>query len=707
MTNPFGYIGIDFGTSNSHFAYCNDASKPTPEAVGVGKSGSMPTCVLWQKPAEEEKQILSYGLIAQNEWVGLDTEERSRVRFAFGFKPDLVHSERARRDAWAFLLQGFGDLSQAGLPRPIGPTDYSVVIGVPAEIGKQHRALTADIAAKAGFGQVECVEEPLGALAFHLHKGDLCPAEAREGVMVIDFGGGTFDVAVIDSHDEVKEPWGDPTLGGRLFDDLFLQWVLDQNPGLQICEQEALVVWQKECRARKEEFSTHWATALKQQRPLGNLKLPIEVGDRKVWLRNPTVEEFEQRARNYRLSQVVRKYLRGLDHPPCGLVLEQPIDLFERIRQVLSRGQSPGQLQGRFTRVILTGGSCWWPFMLPLVTEVLGVKKEQILMSQNPEATIGAGLSLYYVLKRRNDERTKQISGRKPQAKTDLKEAVSARLDRYAEEVAGAVLNVIMPRVEKPYWDWYNNGGSLNQVEARVRELCKGFEKNEAEGIVTKYWVPLNTDLVRLMRGHLAKFLTENEVPKDASAYIPESVTSIEGLQTGAGTTGGRIVTDVGDLASIVAVITTIALLVLAAVKVKVIGAVVLAAMHNPPLAAALGIAAFIAAGLAGQSVKETVENAIKSHEFNWGTRKLLKLALWKSTFRKKLAEGRAEAKVRLRDAIRKSTRQVDPAAAAKLPKDQPPKKPIEPQTLEAFDHIIDVVIQDLGVLEQIRPAMG
>ena len=699
--NPFGYIGIDFGTSNSHFAYCNYAGKPTPEAVRVGEKGSMPTCVLWQKPAEEEKHILSYGLIAQNEWVGLDTEERSLVRFAFGFKPDLVHSDRARRDAWAFLLRGFADLSQAGLPRPIGPGDYSVVIGVPAEIGKQHRELTAEIAAEAGFGKVECVEEPRGALAFHLQKGDVSPAEARQGVMVIDFGGGTFDVALVNTglQEPLRDQWGDATLGGRLFDDLFLQWVLDQNPGLQVSEQETLVVWQMECRGQKEKFSTHWATALKQQKPLGDFKLPIQVSDRKVWLRNPTVEEFERRARSYRPSQVVRKYLRGLDTPPSGLVLDHAIDLFERIRQVLSRGQLPGQLQGKFARVILTGGSCWWPFMKPLVAEVIGVNEEQIMMSQNPEATIGEGLALYYVLKLHNDSRRVQINSHKPQAKIDFEKAVAARLDRYADEVSGAILNVLMTRVEKAYWDWYNNGGSLNQVEARVRAICKDFEKNEAEGIVKRYLVALNADLVRLMRDHLARFLVENEVPKDATYYIPESATSIEDLQTGAGGTGGRIVSDVGDMAAVAAMITTIALLILAAVKVKVIGAVFLATWHNPPLAVALGVAAYIG----GQVVKGIVEDMIKSHEFNFATRRLLYVALWESTFRNKLAEGRADAGVKVRDAIRKSTREIDEKPAAKLTTGQGPKKPLELQTLETFDHIIDVVIQDLGVLEQIR----
>jgi hypothetical protein len=396
--------------------------------------------------------------------------------------------------------------------------------------------------------------------------------------------------------------------------------------------------------------------------------------------------------------------LRGLDRIPNGLVFTQPIDLFERIRQVLGRGQASTKSKGNFNRVILTGGSCWWPFMVPLVTEVLGVTESQILMSQNPEATIGEGLALYHVLKLQNDTRREHINGHKPQAKIDFEKAVAARLDRYADEVSTALVDVLMPCVEKAYWDWYNNGGSLNQVEEQVRTICKEFEKNEAQATVKRYWVPLNADLVRLMRDHLAKFLTENEIPKSASNYIPKSVTSIDELQPGSEGTGGRIVTEVGDMAAAVTAITTLALLILAAVKVKVVGAVFLAAVHNTLLAAGLGLAALIASYRAGQQVKEVIENAIKSHEFNVVTRRLLYVALRKKSFRTKLSKGRDKAKQQLCDAIRNSTREIDEESASNLPKSQTPKKPIEQHTLETFDHIIDVVIKDLGVLEQFRP---
>ena len=78
----------------------------------------------------------------------------------------------------------------------------------------------SSIAKKAGLGRMKCMEEPKGALAWCLREDRISEDEARQGVVVVDFGGGTLDMALVDENG-VREPWGDPIVGGRLFDDLF------------------------------------------------------------------------------------------------------------------------------------------------------------------------------------------------------------------------------------------------------------------------------------------------------------------------------------------------------------------------------------------------------------------------------------------------------------------------------------------------------
>lgn len=703
MSAPFGFIGIDFGTSNSHFAHCiSDSDPPVPETIRLGDKDSQTTCVLWKKPkqqtVEDPSLIADYGTMALYTWQENLMDGKTNGHFSFGFKPDLRYSEQARLDAWAFLHKAREEIRQAGLSRPINANDgYQVVVGVPAEIGEEHRNLTADIAKRAGFGDVCLVEEPLGALAYHLQKKEITPTEARAGVIVVDFGGGTLDIALVNAKG-LREPWGDPTLGGRLFDDLFFQWVAEQNPGLedQLEDGERLAVWQNDCRRLKEDFSARWR---RRGDELNDFKGSIRVGGTDRFLRNASVEAFEKRARQYRPSLMLRRYMCGLDRLPAGLVMDTPIDLYDRIRLTLTnRGQLSG-LRGQFSKVILTGGSCNWPFMRRMVADVFGVDANRdIIMSQNPETTIGSGLALYNVLRLRNEARRETIARHKPKAKNDFETALSVRLERYTADLSKAILDVLMPKINQVYENWYEKGGALNRVESRVQQICKDFERNEAETVVKRYWLQLNTDIVRLMRDHLVKFLNENEIAVPPEYYIPIEVKSIGELAGGAAGHGNRIVTDVGGLAGMAAfvgVFAMIGLLILAALKVKVIAAIVFASIGFPPLAIALGIAALVAAAAAGEQVQQVVEDTIKAHEFAGTT--LWMLQSWvigKDKLQTKLAEGRLEADGRLREAIRNSMMEPNQGSNA---------TPIRQQSVETFDRIIDTVIQDLGVLEQIR----
>jgi molecular chaperone DnaK (HSP70) len=104
-------------------------------------------------------------------------------------------------------------------------------VGVPSEAHGPFQTRVSQIAKEAGYGEVRLLDEPKGALLHHLWHKDFSPEEARAGILVIDFGGGTCDFAFLQSL-QVSHSWGDMELGGRLFDDLFFQWLLEQNPGV-------------------------------------------------------------------------------------------------------------------------------------------------------------------------------------------------------------------------------------------------------------------------------------------------------------------------------------------------------------------------------------------------------------------------------------------------------------------------------------------
>ena len=130
----------------------------------------------------QDSDIVTFGTEAFQEWSNRDPEERKNFRFAAGFRPDIVVSERARIDARGFLRKAFLTIRDKGVLRAIGRDQgMPVVVGVPAEIGPEQRRATAQVAEKAGFGAVTCIEEPLGALAYHLANNDITAAEAPGG----------------------------------------------------------------------------------------------------------------------------------------------------------------------------------------------------------------------------------------------------------------------------------------------------------------------------------------------------------------------------------------------------------------------------------------------------------------------------------------------------------------------------------------------
>ncbi len=288
---PHGYVGIDFGTSNSHFAYCNTDGALAAEPICLdGNEKSVHTCVLWKEPGLDDSDVVTFGSEAVQEWSNREPAERKGFRFAAGFKPDIVVSDRARLDARGFLRKAYLTIREKGVLRAIGRDEgMPVVVGVPAEIGPEHRRITAQLAEEAGFGPVTCIEEPLGALAYHLANNDVSAAEAHRGVVVVNFGGGTLDVALMDQHG-LRDPWGDPTLGGRLFDDLFFQWLLDQNPGKEIDPGDVMFVWQLICRQMKEEFSQRWA----KMGPTQDFRKRLLIGDSHWQFRDASVERIPQ-----------------------------------------------------------------------------------------------------------------------------------------------------------------------------------------------------------------------------------------------------------------------------------------------------------------------------------------------------------------------------------------------------------------------------
>ena len=119
----------------------------------------------------------------------------------------------------AFILQKLKKSAEAYLGRPVD----EAVITVPAYFNDSQRQATKDAGRIAGLNVLRIVNEPTAsALAYGLDK------EKNEKIAVYDFGGGTFDISILEVADNVVEVLstnGDTHLGGDDIDQKVMEWL--------------------------------------------------------------------------------------------------------------------------------------------------------------------------------------------------------------------------------------------------------------------------------------------------------------------------------------------------------------------------------------------------------------------------------------------------------------------------------------------------
>jgi hypothetical protein len=480
-----GVLSIDFGTTNSYFCKCpSDQIAPVGVDFGTGRDG-LPTAILYRQDKEPlvgDQALHEYGEAA--------AQERERYCLRTQFKPDIAVSSEAAKTAVDFLNAVIVQARRQHIA--LDPTALNVIFGVPSESEDKFRAKLSEIAQTAGYGAVRLVDEPKGALLYHLWHRDFSPEEAQHGILVVDFGGGTCDFAFLRSL-RVCHSWGDMELGGRLFDDLFFQWFLEQNPkALAEMEEEGDVYYVHSylCREVKEFFS------LTMARDRGET-LNKSVG-RYGSLRGMDWAGFMKRAAVYRPSLTLVGHLRDLG-VECRSITQadKPVDLVAWFRQSLTGVLTESAITGSdISRVVLAGGSSQWPFVSDVVTETLGIDPARLMRSDRPYAVIAQGLAILPALQKQFDRTREKLRHDLPDfCRTKVRPLVERVTDRYIGEVATDVTNELFDRlIRSVLEDFRKNGGSVNSLrdsiaanvrtdEARLKEIIEGRMRTLSLGL--------------------------------------------------------------------------------------------------------------------------------------------------------------------------------------------------------------------------------
>lgn len=223
-------LGIDLGTTHSAVGVVDsgfpilladaDGRRITPSAVWIGMDGAVEigAAALRRRSLEPERVVTSIKRLIGRRMDELDDDFPLAVTPGPGGLPQVL--ARSPEQISAEILKELKRIAEWRMERPVG----KAVITVPAYFNDAQRAATKRAGELAGLEVVRILNEPTAAaLAYGLDKlGD----HAR--VAVYDFGGGTFDLSILEMQDgvfQVLATHGDTRLGGDDLDAVIVRQV--------------------------------------------------------------------------------------------------------------------------------------------------------------------------------------------------------------------------------------------------------------------------------------------------------------------------------------------------------------------------------------------------------------------------------------------------------------------------------------------------
>jgi molecular chaperone DnaK len=232
-------LGIDLGTTNSAMAIVEggeakiienkEGARTTPSIVATTKSGERVVGVLAKRQAvtNPTNTIFSVKRLIGRKFSDAEVQRDKKllpyeIRESADGGVDVKMGDKWLNPAEisAMILQKL----KADAEAKIGETIPEAIITCPAYFDDSQRKATKIAGEIAGFKVNRVINEPTAAaLAYGLNK------KKDEKIVVYDFGGGTFDISILDvgaDTVEVKATGGDTHLGGDDFDQKIMDWVV-------------------------------------------------------------------------------------------------------------------------------------------------------------------------------------------------------------------------------------------------------------------------------------------------------------------------------------------------------------------------------------------------------------------------------------------------------------------------------------------------
>src|SRR5262245_40829241 len=347
-------IGIDLGTTNSVVAVMEggepvvianqEGGRTTPSVVAFAKGGErlVGQIAKWQAVTNAENTIYSIKRFMGRKYDEVN-EEMKMVPYKVtrssnsDARVEIMGKEYSPPEISAMILQKLKSAAEDYLGQKVD----KAVITVPAYFNDAQRQATKDAGRIAGLEVLRIINEPTAAaLAYGLDK------KKDETIAVYDFGGGTFDISILEVGEgvvEVKATNGDTHLGGDNLDQRIIDWLVDEfkkDQGIDLSKDKMALQRLKEAAEKaKMELSTVQET---------EITLPFITADAS----GP--KHMNQKLTRAKFEQLVGDLLQHSMEP---------------VRQALAdAGVKPSDID----EVVLVGGSTRIPKIQQLVKEYFG-----------------------------------------------------------------------------------------------------------------------------------------------------------------------------------------------------------------------------------------------------------------------------------------------------------------------------------------------
>jgi molecular chaperone DnaK len=367
-------IGIDLGTTNSCVAVLEggepkvianeEGARTTPSVVGFSKSGERLVGQVAKRQAitNPENTIFSIKRFMGRRYDEV-SDEMKMVPFKVVPQGDHVGimaqgKEYTPPEISAMILQKLKKSAEAYL----GETVTEAVITVPAYFNDAQRQATKDAGKIAGLDVKRIVNEPTAAaLAYGLDK------KKDETIAVYDFGGGTFDISILEVGEgviEVKSTNGDTHLGGDNLDQRIVDWLIaefKQEQGLDLASKGNEMALQR-LRDAAEKAKIELSTTIETE-----INLPFVTAD----ATGP--KHLVRKLTRAKLEQLVEDLLnRSLE--PCK-------------KAITDAGVSFADID----EVVLVGGQTRMPKIQELVKKLFGREPHR---GVNPDEVVAIGAAV-------------------------------------------------------------------------------------------------------------------------------------------------------------------------------------------------------------------------------------------------------------------------------------------------------------------------